>query len=225
MQLTRLTTPVAMRHVQAAQAPCAAGATNRPDALDPALRRAGRFDREIALTIPSEPARASILQASLHVCCCSTPAATALHALDSQEVCSHSSCKACQQLCCPSAAAAVPAVSKLWLLPWQTPSPKPPERGSACSQVQAERLRLAGGFDFREIARLTPGFVGADLGALTQEAAAIAVRRAFAALELPQPPAADADEVSLALAASALQTPACLCPCHHGLGRHGQYHV
>lgn len=25
------------------------GATNRPDALDPALRRAGRFDREIAL--------------------------------------------------------------------------------------------------------------------------------------------------------------------------------
>lgn len=40
-----------------------AGATNRPDALDPALRRAGRFDREIALTIPSEAARASILQA------------------------------------------------------------------------------------------------------------------------------------------------------------------
>jgi ribosome biogenesis ATPase len=25
------------------------GATNRPDALDPALRRAGRFDREISL--------------------------------------------------------------------------------------------------------------------------------------------------------------------------------
>lgn len=39
------------------------GATNRPDALDPALRRAGRFDREIAVGIPSEEARLKILQA------------------------------------------------------------------------------------------------------------------------------------------------------------------
>ena len=36
-------------------------ATNRPDALDAALRRAGRFDREIALSIPGEAARAAIL--------------------------------------------------------------------------------------------------------------------------------------------------------------------
>lgn len=33
------------------------GATNRPDSLDPALRRAGRFDREICLGIPNEAAR------------------------------------------------------------------------------------------------------------------------------------------------------------------------
>ena len=38
------------------------GATNRPDALDSALRRAGRFDREICLGIPDEAARCSILK-------------------------------------------------------------------------------------------------------------------------------------------------------------------
>lgn len=38
------------------------GATNRPDALDPALRRAGRFDREISVGIPTEEARLKILQ-------------------------------------------------------------------------------------------------------------------------------------------------------------------
>ncbi|XP_040994661.1 cell division control protein 48 homolog C-like [Juglans microcarpa x Juglans regia] len=37
------------------------GATNRPDAVDPALRRPGRFDREIALGVPDENARAEIL--------------------------------------------------------------------------------------------------------------------------------------------------------------------
>ncbi|KAJ8440688.1 hypothetical protein Cgig2_005419 [Carnegiea gigantea] len=37
------------------------GATNRPDALDPALRRPGRFDREIALGVPDENARLEIL--------------------------------------------------------------------------------------------------------------------------------------------------------------------
>lgn len=33
------------------------GATNRPDSLDPALRRAGRFDHEIAMGVPDEDAR------------------------------------------------------------------------------------------------------------------------------------------------------------------------
>ena len=37
-------------------------ATNRPDALDKALRRSGRFDREIGLNIPSETARERILR-------------------------------------------------------------------------------------------------------------------------------------------------------------------
>mmetsp|Transcript_3097 Transcript_3097/g.4360 ORF Transcript_3097/g.4360 Transcript_3097/m.4360 type:complete len:1145 (+) Transcript_3097:240-3674(+) len=38
------------------------GATNRPDSIDPALRRAGRFDREILLGVPDESARLGILQ-------------------------------------------------------------------------------------------------------------------------------------------------------------------
>ncbi|KAM0881506.1 hypothetical protein ACQ4PT_032885 [Festuca glaucescens] len=37
------------------------GATNRPDAVDQALRRPGRFDREISLGVPDEHARKQIL--------------------------------------------------------------------------------------------------------------------------------------------------------------------
>jgi transitional endoplasmic reticulum ATPase len=38
------------------------GATNRPNAIDPALRRPGRFDREIEIGIPDEEGRYDILQ-------------------------------------------------------------------------------------------------------------------------------------------------------------------
>lgn len=81
------------------------GATNRPDSLDPALRRAGRFDREICLGIPDEASRERILQT----------------------------------LC--------------------------------------RKLRLPEPFCFRQLAHLTPGFVGADLMALCREAAMCAVNR------------------------------------------------
>ena len=37
------------------------GATNRPDAIDPALRRPGRFAREIEIGVPSEAGRHEIL--------------------------------------------------------------------------------------------------------------------------------------------------------------------
>ena len=83
------------------------GATNRVDAIDAALRRAGRFDREIMLGIPDEAARGRILE------------------------------------------------------------------------VQAKRLRLVGGLDLKNIAKKTPGYVGADLSALAKEAAALAVSRIF----------------------------------------------
>jgi len=38
------------------------GATNRPNALDPALRRPGRFDREIEIGVPDKEGRLEILQ-------------------------------------------------------------------------------------------------------------------------------------------------------------------
>lgn len=38
------------------------GATNRPDSIDPALRRPGRFDREFYFPLPDEKARAQILK-------------------------------------------------------------------------------------------------------------------------------------------------------------------
>ncbi|CAO1625697.1 unnamed protein product [Parajaminaea phylloscopi] len=83
------------------------GATNRPDAIDPALRRAGRFDHEIALGVPDEAGREQILR------------------------------------------------------------------------VLAKKLRLSGDFDFKALARATPGYVGADLTALTGAAGILAVKRIF----------------------------------------------
>ena len=38
------------------------GATNRPDSVDPALRRPGRFDREIEISVPNADGRFDILQ-------------------------------------------------------------------------------------------------------------------------------------------------------------------
>jgi len=38
------------------------GATNRPNAIDPALRRPGRFDREVSINVPDKKGRLSILK-------------------------------------------------------------------------------------------------------------------------------------------------------------------
>jgi transitional endoplasmic reticulum ATPase len=38
------------------------GATNRPDSIDPALRRPGRFDREIEISVPDKKGRKDILE-------------------------------------------------------------------------------------------------------------------------------------------------------------------
>uniref|UniRef100_A0AAY5EPI1 AAA+ ATPase domain-containing protein n=1 Tax=Electrophorus electricus TaxID=8005 RepID=A0AAY5EPI1_ELEEL len=107
------------------------GATNRPDSLDPALRRAGRFDREICLGIPDEDTRLTILKT----------------------------------LC--------------------------------------RKLKLPADFDFRRLARLTPGYVGADLMALCREAAMSAVNRvlrlAAGACPSTRPPVPETEQGLLAL--------------------------
>lgn len=129
------------------------GATNRPDALDPALRRAGRFDREIALGIPSEAARLKILQVGAllgGVCACFFVGAAAYG----------TGAAGIPSLCCTNRLPLHPHV-----------------------QVLARRLRLSGDFDFRIVAKRTPGFVGADLAALMKESAALAVKRIFQQLE------------------------------------------
>ena len=86
------------------------GATSRPDALDPGLRRTGRFDREICLGVPDDAGRAAILR------------------------------------------------------------------------VVTRKMNLPADFDYFAIARMTPGYVGADLAALAKEAAILCVNRVFGAL-------------------------------------------
>ena len=90
------------------------GATNRPDALDPALRRPGRFDREIEIGVPDEGSRMEILQ------------------------------------------------------------------------IHTRGMPIEPDVKLDEIARVTHGFVGADLQALTKEAAIGAVRRVLPEIDMEE---------------------------------------
>jgi cell division protease FtsH len=87
-------------------------ATNRPEILDPALLRAGRFDRQVLVDRPDKHGRAAILQ------------------------------------------------------------------------VHVKKVRLADDADLETIAALTPGFTGADLANLVNEAALLATRRGAEAVSL-----------------------------------------
>lgn len=89
-------------------------ATNRPDAIDEALRRPGRFDREIVIGVPDESGRREILG------------------------------------------------------------------------IHTRGMPLAENVDLAELARTTFGFVGADMAALTREAAIEAVRRIMPKLDLAE---------------------------------------
>ncbi|HZE59752.1 MAG TPA: ATP-dependent zinc metalloprotease FtsH [Burkholderiales bacterium] len=87
-------------------------ATNRPEILDPALLRAGRFDRQILVDRPDKIGRLQILQ------------------------------------------------------------------------VHAKKIQLAPGVELEQVAALTPGFSGADLANLVNEAALLATRRGAEAVSL-----------------------------------------
>lgn len=86
-------------------------ATNRPDSIDPALRRAGRFNKEINLGVPNEAAREKILRAL------------------------------------------------------------------------TQKLLLPDTMDFRQLAKMTPGFVGADLNDVVSVAGTEAMKRMMTALK------------------------------------------
>ncbi|XP_008419366.1 spermatogenesis-associated protein 5 isoform X1 [Poecilia reticulata] len=58
------------------------GATNRPQALDPALRRPGRFDKELEVGVPGSAERADILQKQLSSVPCSATAAELVQLAD-----------------------------------------------------------------------------------------------------------------------------------------------
>lgn len=88
------------------------GATNRPNAIDPALRRPGRFDREIEIGVPSRKARLEILQ------------------------------------------------------------------------IHTRGMPIAEDVNLDELADLSHGFVGADLAALTREAAMSSIRRVLPEIDL-----------------------------------------
>jgi ribosome biogenesis ATPase len=96
-------------------------ATNRPDSLDPALRRAGRFNKEINLGVPNEQAREKILRAL------------------------------------------------------------------------TTKLTLPEDFDYRTLAKRTPGFVGADLNDVVSVAGTEAMKRMMAALKQRSATAMDID--------------------------------
>lgn len=97
-------------------------ATNRPDSLDPALRRAGRFNKEINLGVPNEIAREKILRAL------------------------------------------------------------------------TKKLTLPEDFDYRTLAKRTPGFVGADLNDVVSVAGTEAMKRMMEALKQRSATAMDLDE-------------------------------
>ncbi|WP_297065519.1 CDC48 family AAA ATPase [Thermococcus sp.] len=141
------------------------GATNRPDALDPALRRPGRFDREIEVGVPDKNGRKEILQ--IH-----TRGMPIEPEFDREKVISILEELEKNEAYRSLAERAVMKVKNL---------KSGEEIGKVLREID-ERLydevkaRLIDGL-LEELAEVTHGFVGADLAALAREAAMAALRR------------------------------------------------
>jgi ATP-dependent 26S proteasome regulatory subunit len=77
------------------------GATNRVDSLDGALRRPGRFDRELLFPLPNAAARASILEIHTRACSPPSPLSTPyiLQIINSQYVGAQCNGFACVAIC------------------------------------------------------------------------------------------------------------------------------
>jgi SpoVK/Ycf46/Vps4 family AAA+-type ATPase len=147
------------------------GATNRVDTVDPALRRPGRFDRELFFPLPDAPGRRHILSILLRK-----------YKLDNdphinpQPVTTTAATKNTVAASSPAEAAAATPVN-FGRSPRSAQPALPPPAAITSSSVVAESGR-----DFhRVVERLvaeTHGFSGADLAALATEAALCALRRA-----------------------------------------------
>ncbi|KQH82212.1 CDC48 family AAA ATPase, partial [Thermococcus thioreducens] len=140
-------------------------ATNRPDALDPALRRPGRFDREIEVGVPDKKGRKEILQIHTR----GMPLepdydkATVLKVL--RELMKRETFER----------------AKLERLIERVEVAKSDEEVKEALKSEGEiypevRSRLVDRM-LEEIAEKTHGFVGADLAALAREAAMVVLRR------------------------------------------------
>ncbi|ASJ09629.1 AAA family ATPase [Thermococcus siculi] len=140
-------------------------ATNRPDALDPALRRPGRFDREIEVGVPDKQGRKEILQ--IH-----TRGMPLEPDYDKETV-----LRILRELM-KRKAFDEKALKKLFELVERARNEEEVKEAlKKESEVYAEvRTRLIDRM-LEEIAEKTHGFVGADLAALAREAAMVVLRR------------------------------------------------
>ncbi|ASJ03107.1 AAA family ATPase [Thermococcus profundus] len=141
------------------------GATNRPDAIDPALRRPGRFDRELEVGVPDKQGRKEILQIHTR----GMPIEPEFRKSRVIEILEELEKNDAYR------EAAERAVMKV-------KNAKDEEEIKDILREVDERLyeevrhRLIDGL-LEELAEITHGFVGADLAALAREAAMAALRR------------------------------------------------